>query len=229
MDFDSIRLELEALEEKLNTLKNAIKVEEKKQKVEELEKETFKDGFWDNMKESSKILTDLKGLKADVSKYEKAEEEYNEAKTYLELAQEENDNDSFKEAKRLTTKLTNDLEKIEVSILLSDPYDKNNAIVTIHPGAGGTESQDWALMLYRMYTRWASMNEYKVEELDYQDGEEAGVKSVSFLVSGDNAYGYLKGEAGVHRLVRISPFDANSRRHTSFAALEVLPEISCST
>ena len=148
MDFDSIRLELEALEEKLNTLKNAIKVEEKKQKVEELEKETFKDGFWDNMKESSKILTDLKGLKADVSKYEKAEEEYSEAKTYLELAQEENDNDSFKEAKRLTSKLTNDLEKLEVSILLSDPYDKNNAIVTIHPGAGGTESQDWALMLY---------------------------------------------------------------------------------
>lgn len=226
MDFDSIRLELEALEEKLNTLKNAIKVEEKKQKVEELEKETFKDGFWDNMKESSKILTELKGLKADVSKYEKAEEEYSEAKTYLELAQEGNDNDSFKEAKHLTSKLTNDLEKLEVSILLSDPYDKNNAIVTIHPGAGGTESQDWALMLYRMYTRWAQANEYKVEELDYQDGEEAGVKSVSFLVSGDNAYGYLKGEAGVHRLVRISPFDANSRRHTSFAALEVLPEIS---
>ena len=188
MDFDSIRLELEALEEKLNTLKNAIKVEEKKQKVEELEKETFKDGFWDNMKESSKILTDLKGLKADVSKYEKAEEEYNEAKTYLELAQEENDNDSFKEAKRLTTKLTNDLEKLEVSILLSDPYDKNNAIVTIHPGAGGTESQDWALMLYRMYTRWANKAGYKVEELDYLEGDEAGLKSVTFEVIGENAF-----------------------------------------
>ena len=140
--------------------------------------------------------------------------------------EEENDNDSFKEAKFISLKLEKDLEKLEVNTLLSEEYDINNAIVTIHPGAGGTESQDWAMMLYRMYTRWVQRNEFEIEVLDYQDGEEAGVKSVSFLVKGENAYGYLKGESGVHRLVRISPFDANSRRHTSFAAVEVLPEIS---
>jgi len=226
MDFDSIRLELESLVDKLNTLKNATKIDEKKEKEDKLEKETFKDGFWDNVKESSKVLTELKYLKSEIAKFENAKKEYDDAKTFLELAEEENDIEAFKEAKKISQKLSSDLEKIEVTILLSEPYDKNNAILTIHPGAGGTESQDWALMLYRMYTRWAQANNFKVEELDYQDGEEAGVKSVSFLVSGENAYGYLKGEAGVHRLVRISPFDANSRRHTSFAAVEVLPEIS---
>lgn len=226
MDFDSIRLLLESLKEKLDTLKNAIKVDEKNNKLTELEKETLKEGFWNDNEASSKILAEMKNLKSDVSKYDKANKEYEDALTYLELAIEENDVDSFKEAKNYSQKLQVDLEKLEVNTLLSDEYDKNNAIITIHPGAGGTESQDWALMLYRMYTRWTQRNEYSIEVLDYQDGEEAGVKSVSFLVKGENAYGYLKGESGVHRLVRISPFDANSRRHTSFAAVEVIPEIS---
>lgn len=226
MDFDSIRLLLESLKEKLDTLKNAIKVDEKNNKLTELEKETLKEGFWNDNEASSKILAEMKNLKSDVSKYDKANKEYEDALTYLELAIEENDNESFKEAKAYSQKLQEDLEKLEVNTLLSDEYDKNNAIVTIHPGAGGTESQDWALMLYRMYTRWSQRNEFVLEVLDYQDGEEAGVKSVSFLVKGENAYGYLKGESGVHRLVRISPFDANSRRHTSFAAVEVIPEIS---
>ncbi len=226
MDFDSIRLILESLKEKLDTLKNAIKIDDKKIKINELEKNTLDNGFWDNNEISSKILSELKVLKSDVSKYDNAYKLYEDALTYLELAQEENDNDSYKEAKSLSTKLGGELEKLEVNALLSDEYDKNNAIVTIHPGAGGTESQDWALMLYRMYTRWTQQNEFELEVLDYQDGEEAGVKSVSFLVKGENAYGYLKGESGVHRLVRISPFDANSRRHTSFAAVEVIPEIS---
>ncbi len=226
MDFDSIRLLLESLKEKLDTLKNAIKVDEKNNKLTELEKETLKEGFWNDNEASSKILAEMKNLKSDVSKYDKANKEYEDALTYLELAIEENDNESFKEAKAYSQKLQEDLEKLEVNTLLSDEYDKNNAIVTIHPGAGGTESQDWVLMLYRMYTRWSQRNEFVLEVLDYQDGEEAGVKSVSFLVKGENAYGYLKGESGVHRLVRISPFDANSRRHTSFAAVEVIPEIS---
>ena len=216
MDFDSVRLLLEELKEKMYTLRNALKIEEKSNTLAELEKETAKNDFWEDTDNSSKVLAKMKMLKSDVEKYNNIENQYEEAVTYLELAQEEND----------TNSLQSNLEKLEVSTLLSDDYDKNNAIITIHPGAGGTESQDWALMLYRMYTRWAQRQEFEIEVLDYQDGEEAGVKSVSFLVKGENAYGYLKGEAGVHRLVRISPFDSNSRRHTSFAALEVLPEIS---
>lgn len=136
-----------------------------------------------------------------------------------------NDQESFKEAEKISKILNGKLEKLEIETLLDGEYDSNNAIITIHPGAGGTESQDWAEMLYRMYLKWASRNEYEIEVLDFQSGDEAGIKSVSFLVKGDNAYGYLKSENGVHRLVRISPFDANSRRHTSFAAVEVIPEI----
>ena len=131
-----------------------------------------------------------------------------------------------KELLKDINKLEKELEKFELSTLLSGKYDTNNAIITIHPGAGGTESQDWAEMLYRMYTRWANKNNYEVKELDYLDGEEAGLKSVTFEIIGENAYGYMKGEMGVHRLVRISPFDAGGRRHTSFASLEVLPEIT---
>ena len=226
MDFDSVKEILAILKEKLDTLKDAIKVSEKQEKIKSLEKKTLIDGFWNDNEKSSKILSEMKNLKNEVHKYDIAKKEYDDAITYLELAEEENDADSFKEAKNIAIKLEKDLEKLEVSALLSEEYDASNAIVTIHPGAGGTESQDWAMMLYRMYTRWSQRNEFEIEVLDYQDGEEAGVKSVSFLVKGENAYGYLKGESGVHRLVRISPFDANSRRHTSFAAVEVLPEIS---
>lgn len=226
MDFDSVKETLAILKEKLGTLKDAVKVSEKQEKIKSLEKKTLIDGFWNDNEKSSKILSEMKNLKNEVHKYDIAKKEYDDAITYLELAEEENDVDSFKEAKNIAIKLEKDLEKLEVNTLLSEEYDESNAIVTIHPGAGGTESQDWAMMLYRMYTRWSQRNEFEIEVLDYQDGEEAGVKSVSFLVKGENAYGYLKGESGVHRLVRISPFDANSRRHTSFAAVEVLPEIS---
>ena len=139
---------------------------------------------------------------------------------------QESDADLEKELETGINTLETELEKLETSTLLSGKYDISNAIITLHPGAGGTEAQDWVEMLYRMYTRWASANGYKVEELDYLAGEEAGIKSVTFLVSGDYAYGYLKGEQGVHRLVRISPFDAGGRRHTSFASVEVLPEIT---
>lgn len=143
-----------------------------------------------------------------------------------ELLQLEEDETLTKELLHNTFELEKEIDKLEITTLLSGKYDINNAIITIHPGAGGTEAQDWAEMLYRMYTRWANANGYEVKELDYLDGEEAGLKSVTFLVSGDYAYGYLKGEMGVHRLVRISPFDAGGRRHTSFASVEVLPEIA---
>ena len=144
----------------------------------------------------------------------------------VELLKQESDEELEKEVQNGTKKLEAEIEKLEISTLLSDKYDANNAILTLHPGAGGTEAQDWVEMLYRMYSRWAGENGYKVEELDYIAGDEAGIKSVTFLVSGDYAYGYLKGEQGVHRLVRISPFDAGGRRHTSFASVEVLPEIT---
>lgn len=143
-----------------------------------------------------------------------------------ELLQVEEDEELAKDLLKSTDTLEKDIEKLEITTLLSGKYDNNNAILTIHPGAGGTDAQDWAEMLYRMYTRWANANGYEVKELDYLEGDEAGLKSVTFSVNGDYAYGYLKGEMGVHRLVRISPFDAGGRRHTSFASVEVLPEIT---
>ena len=226
MDFDSLKITLNEHMSKFKTLKNTIKLDNKKQKIDKLEKETLKEHFFEDRKSSAKVLSDLKVLKDLVDYIEKIETLFSDTKVYLELAEEMNDQESFKEAQKLSKDLKEKLEKLEIETLLSDEYDINNAILTIHPGAGGTESQDWALMLFRMYTRWAQRTNFEVEILDYQDGEEAGIKSVSFLVKGTYAYGYLKGESGVHRLVRISPFDANSRRHTSFASVEVLPEIS---
>lgn len=191
-----------------------------------LEKQTTDVNFWNDSKNSSKILKRVNEIKNKVEQYRKIE---NEILNYIELndlLKQEKDIELEKELENGVYDLEKQIEKLEISTLLSGKYDMNNAIITIHPGAGGTEAQDWAEMLYRMYTRWANSNGYKTEELDYLDGEEAGIKSVTFLVSGDFAYGYLKGEQGVHRLVRISPFDAGGRRHTSFASVEVLPEIT---
>lgn len=191
-----------------------------------LEKQTTDVNFWSDSKNSSKILKRVNEIKNKVEQYRKIE---NEILNYIELndlLKQEKDIELEKELENGVYDLEKQIEKLEISTLLSGKYDMNNAIITIHPGAGGTEAQDWAEMLYRMYTRWANSNGYKTEELDYLDGEEAGIKSVTFLVSGDFAYGYLKGEQGVHRLVRISPFDAGGRRHTSFASVEVLPEIT---
>ncbi len=226
MDFDSIKIQISNLEDKLKQIENALDIKGKKEEIKNLEKQTLESNFWENSENSSKVLLKLKNLKSIVENIEKLYLSISDASGYIEIAEELNDSESFKEAEKLCKILEAKLEKLEISTLLSEHYDENNAILTIHPGAGGTESQDWALMLYRMYTRWANKEGYEVEVLDMQDGEEAGIKSVSFLVKGVNAYGYLKGENGVHRLVRISPFDSNSRRHTSFAGVEVLPEIS---
>ena len=198
-----------------------------KKQLEELEAETTKENFWqkDN-NETSKVLSKIKQLKNKVVQYKKIENEVINLQELTELAELENDVDVAKDILKSTTKLENEIEKLQLETLLSGKYDKNNAILTLHPGAGGTESQDWAEMLYRMYTRWAVKNGYEVKELDYLEGDEAGIKSVTFEIVGENAYGYMKGEMGVHRLVRISPFDAGGRRHTSFASLEVLPEIT---
>ena len=196
-------------------------------KLKKLENETIKEGFWQqDSQETGKILTQIKQIKSKVVKYRKIEQEIANLQELSELANLENDEEVAKDILKSTTELEEDIERLQLETLLSGKYDKNNAILTLHPGAGGTESQDWVEMLYRMYTRWAVKNGYEVKELDYLEGEEAGIKSVTFEVVGENAYGYLKGEMGVHRLVRISPFDAGGRRHTSFASLEVLPEIT---
>lgn len=196
------------------------------EKLNDLEKQTMVEGFWNDSKVSGKVLQEIKSLKGKYTKYNTINLEINNLLEVNELLLNELDEEMADELIRNTVNIEKDLEKLEMELLLSGKYDKNNAIITLHPGAGGTESQDWVEMLYRMYSRWAVANGYKVKELDYLEGEEAGIKSVTALVEGENAYGYLKGEMGVHRLVRISPFDSGGRRHTSFASLEVLPEIT---
>lgn len=191
-----------------------------------LEDKTNAPDFWQKPEKSTPILTEIKGIQNKLDKYNKIGSELSNLESLNELLTLEYDKDLAKELIDNTINLENEIEKLEIQTLLSGKYDKNNAILTLHPGAGGTESQDWVQMLYRMYSKWATNNEYAVKELDFLEGDEAGIKSVTFLVSGENAYGYLKGEMGVHRLVRISPFDSGGRRHTSFASLEVLPEIS---
>ena len=191
-----------------------------------LEKQTTENNFWEDSKKSSKVLKRINEIKKKVEQFKLIKSEVFNLIEIVELLKQESDSELEKELQHGIQLLENEIEKLEISTLLSGKYDMNNAIVTLHPGAGGTEAQDWVEMLYRMYTRWANANGYKIEELDYLPGDEAGIKSVTFLVSGDYAYGYLKGEQGVHRLVRISPFDAGGRRHTSFASVEVLPEIT---
>ena len=195
--------------------------------LKELEDETIKEEFWLKApNETGKVLAQIKQLKSRVERYRKIESEILNLLDLTELANMENDEDVAKDILKSTLNLECEIEKLQLETLLSGKYDKNNAILTLHPGAGGTESQDWAEMLYRMYTRWAAKHGYEVKELDFLEGDEAGIKSVTFEIVGENAYGYMKCEMGVHRLVRISPFDAGGRRHTSFASLEVLPEIT---
>ena len=194
--------------------------------LQELEKQTMEANFWNNNKNSSKILSQIKNIKNKTNQYQKLTEEITNLQELTELVELEPDEEIAKDILKNTKQLQKEIEKFEITTFLSGKYDSNNAIVTIHPGAGGTESQDWAEMLYRMYTRWANKNNYEVKELDYLEGEEAGLKSVTFEIVGENAYGYMKCEMGVHRLVRISPFDSGGRRHTSFASVEILPEIT---
>ena len=194
--------------------------------LEKLENKTLEPNFWEDSKLNAPILQQIKILKDKKESYFKVFNEVNNLIEMNELLEIEFDNDLMNELLQNTKELTKNTEKLEIATLLSDKYDSNNAIITLHPGAGGTESQDWAEMLYRMYTRWANKSNYEIKELDYLEGEEAGLKSVTFEIIGEYAYGYMKCEKGVHRLVRISPFDSGGRRHTSFASVEVLPEIT---
>ena len=200
-------------------------IENQKEKINSLEQETSKENFWNDREQAEKIIKELNETKETVNSIENLIKKINDNLELIELLELEIDEKTLIELEKDTKDITNKTEALNLLLLLNGPYDKNACILEIHPGAGGTESCDWALMLYRMYTRWCEQKKYKIEVLDYQDGDEAGLKSVSIRVNGTNAYGYLKNEKGVHRLVRLSPFDSNNRRHTSFASVEVTPEI----
>ncbi len=217
---------LNNLKSKLLEISKSMKLSNLKEDVSILEKETLEPNFWNDAEKSSTTFSKLKSLQRKINNYTKLETEVNNLIEMNELLQMELDEHLVKELLQSSEKLEKEIEKLEIETLFSGKYDNNNAIITLHPGAGGTESQDWVQMLYRMYGKWASSNGFSLKELDYLPGDEAGIKSVTALVSGENAYGYLKCEMGVHRLVRISPFDSGGRRHTSFASLEVLPEIT---
>ena len=181
--------------------------------------------FWDDPEQSQEFMKKLKSMKDDIATYHTLQEQYEEIETLIEMAEEENDTSLIDEIQTTLDEFTTAFDNIRIKTLLSGEYDNVNAIVSLHAGAGGTESCDWAGMLYRMYTRWADKKGYEVEVIDYLDGDEAGIKSVTFEVRGENAYGYLKAEKGVHRLVRISPFNAAGKRQTSFVQCDVMPDI----
>ena len=225
LQFDEIRLELEGLEPELKDLSEALGLKAMANEAAELDMKASEPGFWDDAQRSQKVLQRSSYLKNKIAAYEKLQSTYEDALALVDLANEEGDLSLLPEAQEELAKVKSSLEEQRLSTLLTGEYDSKNAILTFHAGAGGTEAQDWAEMLYRMYHRWVERHGYKVTTLDYLDGEEAGLKSASILIEGENAYGFLKSENGVHRLVRVSPFDASGRRHTSFASLEVMPEI----
>ena len=216
---------LKKLEKKIENIHNIIKPDQLQKRIKEIEELENSPNFWEDAKKAAQIQKEKNRLTRILEKYNEAKTALEDAKELFELASEEEDNETlqmlFEEAPNLEEKVS----KIEIETMLSGENDDKNAIVSIHPGAGGTESQDWASILYRMYLRWAERHGFKVEVLDYQEGDEAGIKDVSFIIKGENAYGYLKAENGIHRLVRISPFDSNARRHTSFASVMVSPQI----
>lgn len=193
--------------------------------IENFEVKMSAPDFWDDNDKAQSLIAELNGVKGSVDQYTKLQQDYDDAVMMAELADEEGDDDLAVEIGNSVTAIVRKVEEFELQLLLNQPYDKMNAILELHPGAGGTESQDWGQMLMRMYTRWAEKRGFKVEVLDYLAGDEAGIKSVTLSIKGHNAYGYLKAEKGVHRLVRISPFDSSGRRHTSFVSCDVVPEI----
>ena len=225
MDITEIKAILEKSKVKLDNIYVAMDIEVEGKKLLSLEAQTVEDGFWEDKGNSTKTISSINTIKAKINSYNKTLDLYDNTYAAYELLKEDEDAELLKEIEKTLPELEEKIDELETTTLLSGQYDGSNAIVTIHAGAGGTESQDWANMLFRMYSKWCETISFELEVYDIQEGEEAGVKGITFIVKGAYAYGYLRGEKGVHRLVRISPFDANSRRHTSFAALDVMPEI----
>ncbi|MBC8545349.1 peptide chain release factor 2 [Clostridiaceae bacterium NSJ-31] len=226
LEYDELRLKLEGLQPQIEELAAAIGLEGLQQELDELQQRASAPNFWNDMENSSKVLQRTRQIENKIGAYTALKDQCEDALTMVEIANEEGDLSVLDEVKASVEKIETDLENEKLSTLLTGEYDANNAILTFHAGAGGTESQDWAQMLYRMYTRWSDRHGFKYRILDYLEGDEAGLKSASIMVEGLNAYGFLKSEAGVHRLVRVSPFDAAGRRHTSFSSLDVMPELS---
>ena len=225
IEYDAYKQKLRDLEPELDKLSAALDLDGARAEAQRLEDETAQDGFWNDLERSQKVQQRLKQLQNKISRQEKLIAEWEDLTALCEMGQEADDEELLEELKTGFTQLEGRLEEARLTTLLSGEYDNHNAILTFHAGAGGTEAQDWAQMLFRMYTRWAERHGYVCKTLDYLDGDEAGLKSATISIEGENAYGHLKSEHGVHRLVRVSPFDANARRQTSFAALEVMPEI----
>ncbi len=227
--FDSYRQKLNDCKPALDGLAQSLNVEGMRSELERLHAMQEAPGFWDDPDKSQKIVVKTRQAEAKICRYEKMCADWDDLMTICEMAAEEDDDSMLDELKQGFEVLAAEMESCRLETLLTGKYDKNNAIVGFQAGAGGTEAQDWCQMLYRMYTRWAERSGFTYRILDYQDGDEAGIKSASILIEGENAYGFLKGEGGVHRLVRVSPFDANARRQTSFSAIEVVPEIEDDT
>ncbi|MEE1250102.1 MAG: peptide chain release factor 2 [Lachnospiraceae bacterium] len=225
VELDAYKVKLDSYKNPLQEVRDSLDLANKAKRIEELEREMEAPNFWDDVEGSQKKMKELKSLKDDVEVYAQLEEKYEEIETLIEMGEEENDPDLVTETDEAMTEFEQTFEKIRIKTLLSEEYDKDNAILSLHAGAGGTESCDWCEMLYRMYTRWANDKGFTVEVLDSLDGDEAGIKSITFQVNGENAYGYLKSEKGVHRLVRISPFNAAGKRQTSFVSCDVMPDI----
>ena len=225
LQFEEQKQKLTGYAPELDDLADALGLNALRTEVAELEEKAAAPDFWNDMEASQKVLQRTRQLKNKIEAYEALRRDYDDTLTLIELADEEGDLSLLPEVEESVARVASNIDAQRLSTLLTGEYDAKNAILTFHAGAGGTEAQDWAEMLYRMYTRWAERRGFKYKTLDYLDGEEAGLKSAVILVEGLNAYGYLKSEAGVHRLVRVSPFDSSGRRHTSFASLEVMPEI----
>ena len=226
IEFEEYKGKLNGLKPTLDALRDALHLEAAEKEIEELEGQSARDGFWNDVENSQRVQKRLKQLKAKVENYEKLCSGWDDLMTLCEMAIEEDDDSMLPELQSEYAEFEKKLEETRLGTLLTGEYDANNAILTFHAGAGGTEAQDWTQMLYRMYNMWADRHGYTVKLMDYLDGDEAGIKSATIMIEGENAYGFLKSEHGIHRLVRISPFDSSGRRHTSFSAVEVIPEIS---
>ena len=226
LEFEEYKQKLNGLKPTLDDLREALKLEPAEKEIEELEGMSAQDGFWNDVENSQKVQKRLKTLKNKVENYAALCAQWDDLTTLCDMALEEGDDSMLPELEDEFETFSKKLADMRLGTLLTGEYDANNAILTFHAGAGGTEAQDWTQMLYRMYNMWAERHGYSVKVLDFLDGDEAGIKSATIMIEGENAYGFLKSENGIHRLVRISPFDASGRRHTSFSALEVMPEIT---
>ena len=225
IQYEEYKLKLNNLKPILDELHVALRTDDAKNEIDELEQKSAAEGFWNDLENSQKVLQRMKQLKAKCENYERLVTKWDDLYVLCEMGLEEDDETLLEEIVTGYAELEENVNTARLTTLLTGEYDSCSAILTFHAGAGGTEAQDWCQMLFRMYTRWAERHNYTVKTLDYEDGEEAGIKSATISIEGDNAYGFLKSENGVHRLVRISPFDANARRQTSFSAVEVMPEI----